>query len=169
MLPSRREERRILSLAPPTFLESPAWDHEDLIPLRPPQQTQGKVTCESPLRVRGRNRRYLCSHVTGAPAKCCTSGTAVNKAGEAGEPQQRAAGGSGDLQPLQQPGWGEGVEIKAKLPRRAQTPEAQAHSPNTSSWKPLSMPGHPPSQVSRGRNLPQTHCLLLGSAYCSGS
>lgn len=70
---------------------------------------------------------------------------------------------------LQQPGWGEGVEIKAKLPRRAQMPEAQAHSPDTSSWKPLSMPGHPPSQVSRGRNLPQTHCLLLGSAYCSGS
>lgn len=99
-LPSRREERRFLSLsAPPHLREPPAWDRGDLIPLHPPQQSWGKVTCESLPRVRGRNRRYLRSHVIGAPAKCCTSGTAVNKAGEAREAQQGAARGSRDLQP----------------------------------------------------------------------
>lgn len=108
LLPPRRKEHRILSLASHHLQESPAWDCGDLLPLHPPQQSQGKVTCESPLRVRGRNRRYLHSHVIGAPAKSCTSGTAVNKAGEAREAWQGAAGSSGDLQPRSSQAGGRG-------------------------------------------------------------
>lgn len=113
--------------SPPSGL---TLNHEDLI-LYPPQQGWGKVTCESLLRVRGRNRRYLCSHVIGAPAKCCTSGTAVNKAGEAAEPEWTAARGSRDLQPRSSQ-WGEGVQ-KAELPRGVRMPKTQAHSPAISS------------------------------------
>lgn len=97
-------------------------NHEDLI-LHPPQQGWGKVTCESVLRVRGRNRGYLCSHVIGAPAKCCTSGTAVNKAGEAAEPEWTAARGSRDLQPRSSQR-GEGLQ-KAELPRGAGMPRLE--------------------------------------------
>lgn len=112
-----RAQHPVSGPSPPLGL---TLNHDDFI-LHPHQQNWGKVTCESPLRVRGRNRRYLCSYVIGAPAKCCTSGTAVNKAGEAGEPQWTAARGSGDLQPRSRQ-WGEGME-KAELPRGVGMPK----------------------------------------------
>lgn len=97
VLPPRREEQQhpVSGPSPPSAL---TLNHENFI-LHPPQQSSGKVTCESLLCVQGRNRRYLCSLVIGAPAKCCTSGPAVNKAAEAAEPERTAAGCSGDLQP----------------------------------------------------------------------
>lgn len=174
MLPSRREEHRILSLAPHHLQESPAWDHENLIPLQPPQQSQGKVTCESPLRVRGTNRRYFCSHVIGAPAKCCTSGTAVNKAGEAGEPRQRAVRGSGDLQPCSsRVGGRSGNKCRTAM----WNPDAWVSSTLTrhlfleGPWhaRASSVPGEQRQELATDTLPAAGLCLLLGSACCSGS
>lgn len=90
-----RAQHPVFGPSPPSGL---TLNHEGLI-LHPPQQSRARspvshhCTCEAGT---GGN---LCSHVIGAPAKCCTSVTAVNKAGEAREPQRTAARGSRDLQP----------------------------------------------------------------------
>lgn len=130
-----REEHRVPFLAPHHLWDSPAGD---LSPLRP-QQSQGKVTCESPPCVRGRNGGCSCSHVTGAPAKRCTSGTAVNKAGEATAESSRGQRGPPASQQLC---WGgKGVEINAEAPCGAQN--VGCVQPAASPWKPLCTPGHP--------------------------